>query len=513
MAAQGCSIGVDLGTTSAKAVAFDSAGREIVSASQPIELINRHEGEAEQDPFAVLSAANQALAVAAREAGAAGYTTERVGLSAAMHSLLAINARGHPLTNALIWMDVRAAAQAEELWRSAAGTALYERTGTPIHAMSPLCKLLWLRQDRPEIFHSAARFVSLKEWVWHHWFGVWEVDASIASATGLYNLRQHTWDAEALHIAGIRAEHLSRLVPTTSRRTHVNEQMLREVGLCDETTFVIGASDGVLANLAAGVISNEQMVLTIGTSCAIRSGAAAPVTDPATRSFCYVLGEDRFIAGSPSNSGGIVLDWLYHKVLSSGIPGSTALAIDALVAAARDARDDDLLCLPYIAGERGPLWNAGASGVFLGLRLEHSGAHLMRAAIEGILYNSYWMASSVFERLGRPAQIIASGKVLDSEWVRQLAADIYQAPVAAIGEVDASTLGAALIADISCGLLSWEEAARRQRALVHSVTYPSDDDGYRRKYARYRTLIGALTTALADVYLPHGAQPSGAGAR
>ncbi|MGZ3676642.1 MAG: gluconokinase, partial [Ktedonobacterales bacterium] len=441
---------------------------------------------------------------AVRAACAAGYDVARVGLSAAMHSLLPLNAWGRPMANAMIWMDVRAAPQAEELWSTPEGKALYERTGTPIHAMSPLSKLLWLRQNQPEIFERAARFISLKEWVWHYWFNVWEVDTSIASATGLFNLREHTWDAEALRIAGISAEQLSLLVPTTFRRTNVNERMLLEAGLSDETTFVIGASDGVLANLAAGVISNEQMVLTIGTSCAVRSGTTTPVTDPATRSFCYVLGDNHFIAGSPSNNGGIVLDWLYHKVLSSGILSTTAHAMDALVTEARDARDDDLLCLPYIAGERGPLWNAGASGVFLGLRLEHTGAHLMRAAIEGILFNSYWMASSLFAGLGRPARIIASGKVLNEEWIRQLAADIYSMPVAAIGEVDASTLGAALIANIGCGLLNWEEAARQQSALVHSVTQPSGNDGYQRKFERYRTLTGALTTQLADVYLPHG---------
>ncbi|MGZ3582237.1 MAG: gluconokinase [Ktedonobacterales bacterium] len=504
MHAQSCTIGVDLGTTSAKAVAFDRDSHEIVSASQPIALINRHEGEAEQDAFAVATATNQALASAVRAACAAGYDVARVGLSAAMHSLLPLNAWGRPMANAMIWMDVRAAPQAEELWSTPEGKALYERTGTPIHAMSPLSKLLWLRQNQPEIFERAARFISLKEWVWHYWFNVWEVDTSIASATGLFNLREHTWDAEALRIAGISAEELSRLVPTTFRRTNVNERMLLEAGLSDETTFVIGASDGVLANLAAGVISNEQMVLTIGTSCAVRSGTTTPVTDPATRSFCYVLGDNHFIAGSPSNNGGIVLDWLYHKVLSSGILSTTAHAMDALVTEARDARDDDLLCLPYIAGERGPLWNAGASGVFLGLRLEHTGAHLMRAAIEGILFNSYWMASSLFAGLGRPARIIASGKVLNEEWIRQLAADIYSMPVAAIGEVDASTLGAALIANIGCGLLNWEEAARQQSALVHSVTQPSGNDGYQRKFERYRTLTGALTTQLADVYLPHG---------
>ncbi|MGE5334050.1 MAG: FGGY family carbohydrate kinase, partial [Nitrososphaerota archaeon] len=347
MSIQHCTIGLDLGTTSAKAVAFDHDGREITSANRPIVLLNRHEAEAEQDPFAVAAAAGQALASVVRDARAAGYDIAAIGLSAAMHSLLAINAQGRPLTNAMIWMDLRAAPQAEALWNSPAGKELYERTGTPIHAMSPLAKLLWLRQNQPEVFQHAARFVSLKEWVWHHWFNVWEVDASIASATGLYNLREQTWDPDALRLAGITEQHLSRLVPTTFRRTHVSEPMLREVGVSDETAFVIGASDGVLANLAAGVIGNEQMVLTIGTSCAVRIGTTAPITDPATRSFCYVLGGNYYIAGAASNSGGIMLDWLYHKVLASGIPGASANAMDALVAAAREARDDDLLCLPY----------------------------------------------------------------------------------------------------------------------------------------------------------------------
>jgi gluconokinase len=112
MKAQRCTIGLDLGTTSAKAVAFDRDGREIASASHPIALINQHEGETEQDPFAVSAAANHALAQAIRDASDAGYNIARVGLSAAMHSFLPINERGLPIANAMIWMDVRAAPQA-----------------------------------------------------------------------------------------------------------------------------------------------------------------------------------------------------------------------------------------------------------------------------------------------------------------------------------------------------------------------------------------------------------------
>src|SRR5262249_13700514 len=155
------------------------------------------------------------VAEAARRAQHLGYTVERVGLSAAMHSVIPVAADGTPQSNAITWMDTRASADARALWESPEGKQLYQRTGTPIHAMSPLLKLIWIRTRQPKIFQSAHTFVSLKEWVWHRWFGEWKVDASIASATGLYNLHDGTWDAGALALAGIDEERLSRIVPTT----------------------------------------------------------------------------------------------------------------------------------------------------------------------------------------------------------------------------------------------------------------------------------------------------------
>ncbi len=495
-----CTIGIDMGTTTLKAAAFDEAGGELAHAERTVELYHPAEGEAEQEPQAVADAITAALAEVAAAAQAAGYRVARVGASAAMHSLLAVAADGSPLGRALIWMDARAQAEAQALWSTPAGKALYARTGTPIHAMSPLVKLLWLRAHRPEMFAQAARFVSLKEWVWRRWFGEWAVDASIAGATGLYNLRDGDWDAEALTLAGISAAQLSPIVPTTYVHQGVRDPQLLAAGIAPETAFNIGASDGVLANLGVGALTPERLVMTIGTSLAVRAGAAQPFTDPATRPFCYPLALGRFIVGGPSNSGGIVLDWLFHNALSDPAAPPPEAAFAALITAAERVRSGSLLCLPYVAGERAPLWNARASAVYFGLRLEHTRVHLMRAAIEGLLFNAFSIAEPLMRELGRPRQLVASGKVLEPAWIRQLAADIFGIPVSYRGQVDASVLGAVRLARIATGELTWDEVEPPATVERDAVTQPANADAYRTGYERFRRLAEALTTELADLY-------------
>ncbi len=218
MAANRCTIGMDLGTTSLKAVAFDLDGHEIARANREVERTSSEEGAAEEDPQAVAQAATDALAEVVAAVTRQGFSVGSVGLSAAMHSLIPVAADESPLGPALLWMDTRPEAEADALWKTADGKTAYERTGTPVSAMSPLVKLRWLQTARPNIMQQAARFASLKEWLWHRWFGVWEVDTSIASATGLYNLRNQAWDADALALAGIDATKLSKLVEPTFTR-------------------------------------------------------------------------------------------------------------------------------------------------------------------------------------------------------------------------------------------------------------------------------------------------------
>lgn len=501
-----CVIGIDLGTTAIKVAAF--VGDEMIHlASQPANLRRSSDGAAELDPREQLAAVHTALAQAIAGVRAAGYTVARVGISAAMHSLLAVDADGAPLTAAMTWADLRAEPDAEALWASPQGPAIYERTGAPIHAMTPLAKLLWLRRARPDIWRQAARFVGLKEWIWRQWFGEWAIDASLASATGLYNLRQRQWDADALALTGVSPERLSRIVPTTYTRTDILPAPLQAAGLAPGCAINIGASDGALANLAVHALDGRRLVLTIGTSLAVRVGASSVALDPATRDFCYVVTEERglYVRGAPSNSGGALLEWVYQRGAAAfaadasggaqvAPPTDSDVSFDAAMAAAGEAGSDGLYCLPYINGERAPLWTSRTSGAVVGLRSDHTAINVLRAAAEGIIFNARWIAEPLLAATPPPEAVIASGGALQSAWMRQLVADIFGLPVYEVSTLEASACGAATLADLAVDARSW--ASVSQPLAPASIAQPdmTRQTDYARRYGVFQRLARSLAT-------------------
>lgn len=463
-----CSLGLDIGTTSVKAIALNDDGIEIARFSQRIPMIVSDEGVAEQDAGVVCAALTDVFASCVRQAVEQGYDVAHIGFSSAMHSLLAVNQMGEPLVNAITWMDTRAKHDAANLWNSDSGATLYERTGTPIHAMSPLCKLAWLNRTQPNLVRTAYKFVSLKEFVWHRWFGEWCVDESIASATGLFNLQTRDWDCEALSVAGISVQQLSTLVPTTYRKTGVRDTKLINAGLSADSCVTIGASDGVLANLGVGVLDSDSLVMTVGTSLALRTGSIVPVTNKSFRPFCYVLDGTRFVIGGPSNSGGILLDWLYRQIFADGVESSVQ-GLEELLTEAGNVQIGDLVCIPYVAGERAPLWDEDAKASFVGLQLFHRSVHLVRAAVEGIIYNAYSITLKLYKETGLPKSLVISGNLFETDWVRQFVANVFDLPVVYYEGGDASTIGAVILAHQAAGEVWQGEKAYRSRTRLATV--------------------------------------------
>ncbi len=207
-------IGVDIGTTATKVIAYDVTGAARASASTDYPLRQPEPGAAVQDPHEVLAAVRGSVRAVARQLD--GVRVAGLSFSAAMHSLLGLDAGGGPLTPLLTWADTRAGGQADRLRDEGRALELQQRTGTPVHPMSPLVKLMWLRESDPELHSRAARWVGIKEFVLDRWCGSDVSDHSIASATGMLALDTLDWDAEALDLAGVRAEQLPRPVPTTT---------------------------------------------------------------------------------------------------------------------------------------------------------------------------------------------------------------------------------------------------------------------------------------------------------
>ncbi len=425
-------VGIDVGTTTTKAVAFDKNGNVLSQFSSGYGMTHPHPNWSEQNPEEIYEAFQKCLGVIVPPSLADKII---VSFSSAMHGLIAIDADGKPLTNLILWADNRATELANRLKPTDLGQELYHRTGIPIHPFSVFSKILWLKENEPQIFNKTHKFIGIKEYLWFRLFGEYTIDYSLASGSGLFNFRESKWDRLALETLGISEEQLPRLVSTTHIQKNDTNPNLPLVN------YVIGAGDGPLANLGSGAMKPGQMAFTMGTSGAVRMCVSQPYTDPKMRTFNFFLFENQYIIGGATNNGGIVLQWLEEQILNSKNP------IAKLIEEAQklEIGSENLLFLPYILGERAPVWNAEARGVFFGLGITHTQAHVVRAVMEGLILNMYSIGKILMEQQ-QIHEIYASGGFAKSDFWLQLVADIFQKKVVICETVEGSAWGAALVA-------------------------------------------------------------------
>ncbi len=486
-------IGVDIGTTSTKAVAYDQLGRRRARSEHGYPLDEPQPGYATQDPALVLEAVVRSLGEAAAEVHRQGVEVAGVSFSSAMHSLIALDGGGTPLTPSITWADIRALDLAERLRQDPAGQELHRHTGTPIHPMAPLLKLLWLHQREPALVASTSRWLGIKEYVLAHLTGEYVIDRSIASATGLYDLETGTWWPPALELAGIDAHQLPALVPTTHRLrliTHVAE----ELGLAG-AGIIVGAGDGPLANLGVGAIHPGVAACSVGTSGAIRVMVDRPGTDSQRRVFCYQLTDERWAVGGAISNGGAVLEWVGGTLAPE--LGDHAKEQLIRVAAEAPAGSDGLLMLPYLLSERAPHWSAVAKGAYIGLSRGHRRAHLVRAALEGICQQLALVLDAV-QGAGHPVrEIRATGGFLRDRFTRQLLTDVLGADLSCTAQTDGSAFGAALLGMQALGMIESLEVAAD---LVPVVVTLRPDTGAAAIYRQQREVFDRLFGAMAPVF-------------
>jgi len=467
-------IAVDIGTTSTKAVIVNRDGEIRASQSVGYPLSTPAPDRAEQDPYEILEAAATAVRLALDSSGIAAGEVRCLSLSSAMHSLIALDQEDEPLTACITWADNRSASYVATLREQYDAQAIYAATGTPIHPMSPLLKLMWLRERDPGVFGRARKFIGIKEFVLHRWFGKFVIDESLASATGLYSLRERAWHGPSLAAAGISADRLSELVPTTHVLEGLRPSWAEKLGLPSDVPAVVGASDGVLANVGVGSIEPDSFAVTIGTSGAVRAVVHEPLTDPLGRTFCYALTPGSWVVGGAINNGGVLFRWVRDELATKEAAAAVAAGLDPYdaltqLAGEAPAGSGGLVVLPLFAGERAPYWNADVRGVFFGLSLAHGKPHMVRAVLEGVGYAVRSVAEAVEAAAGKPREIRAAGGFARSPFWRQTLADIIGAPLTVPDAIESSALGAAALGFHALGDMPNLDEARNwsQASFTH----------------------------------------------
>lgn len=488
-------IGVDIGTTSTKAVLYDQNANVINKFQQGYRLYRNQDGMAEQDPEEIVQAVLQMIHDAAGLTHEDGNQLTSVSFSCANQSLILLDQDHQPISRVMTWADTRARRQAEALKQSSKAKIIYEKTGTPIHPMSPLIKLMWLQETKPDLIKQAAFYADIKSYLFWRLFGQFRIDISIASCTGLMNLTTQNWDSDILEMLEVSVDQLPEIVDSIDQAVGLSPAMADLMGVDAEVPFVYGAFDGALSNLGVGAIQQDTVAITIGTSAAVRVICDHPVIDPHQRLFCYSVNRHLWVIGGPINNGGDVFQWAVEELVEDQIQAKYDVANQLIDQGPAGAHG--LLFHPFLGGERAPIWEANARGSFVGLNPLHTRADMLRAVMEGICFNIATVFDAVQAMVGKPKRITATGGFANSKVWRQMLADVLDCPVNVPKSFESGCLGAVVMAMQSLGELT---NLAEVTSMVGEVEAYLPDEAVVDLYQRYLLVFKQIEKQLLPTY-------------
>lgn len=494
-----CIITIELGTNAVRVYAFDLDGNIIGSLKGYCPTFHSEPDYSEQDPDQIFITMLYVLKNLLNEVlHPKKYKVLCICFSSSMHSVLAVDKRGNPMGNAITWADNRANKEAAELKNSPLGKKIYSATGTPLHPMSPLTKIAWIKNNEKEKFKQVSKFLSLKAYILQQLTGEYVIDYSIASATGLLNIHKIKWEQESLKFAGITAAMLPALVPVDTKVGKLNKAYQASLGLSADTKILVGSSDGCMAVLGDGVNEEGIATITVEDSGAVRVVSDKVMQDDKQRFFNYLLTENKYISGGPTNNGGVIFEWFTRQFGDFKNPFDLEHTMLELIqdASKVPAGSDGLIFLPYLLGERAPIWNANARGVFFGLNIKHEKSHFVRAAIEGIIYELYSIGKTLEEHRTINSLSI-NGSFGTLPFFTQMVADMYNKPVRLRQNYHSVSYGSYLLSATEMGIYkSLDDAAKT--VILPDLATPDKQNN--KMYLKYFKIFERLSTKLASEF-------------
>lgn len=494
-----CIITIELGTNAVRIFAFDLNGAVIGSMKGHYPTFHSQPDYSEQDPEQIFITMLYVLKNLLNEMiHPRKYKVCSICFSSSMHSTLAVDKDGVPLGNAYTWADNRAKKEAVEIQASVLADTMYECTGTPLHPMSPLLKIAWMRKNDEENFAAAGKFLSIKSYVIHQLTGEYLIDYSLACATGMLNIHKIAWEDQALQFAGISKEQLPDLVPVFAGAGKLKKAYQNSLGLKSDTKIIVGSSDGCMATLGAGIWNSDRATITIEDSSAVRMVSGKMLKDEKKRVFNYLITEDCYVSGGPSNSGGCVFEWFQKQFGDTAFPFDADSNANTLFREAMNVAigSEGLLFLPYLLGERAPIWNPDARGMYFGINIKHERKHFIRATIEGILYEIYSIGKMMQEHRSI-SSISVNGSFATIPFCAQMLSDMFNKTVDVSKNVNSVSAGTFLLAATDMGIYkSLDEAAGQievgQRYQPSEKNHPI--------YQQYFRIFESLTGKLGDEF-------------
>ena len=431
---------LDLGTQSVKTAIMDAEGYLLSVSHEGYGLQTPRIGFVEQDPEAWWRAGAKTIREAIAKAGIAPDDIVGLGFSGQMHGVVALDAQNQPVRPAIIWMDQRSSAEAEEI-RSAAGSLLEEQLlNRPVPGMMA-CSLLWLKKNQPDVYSRIHKVMLPKDYIRFRLTGEIGTDYADGSATGAFSVAQTRWCTELLEKIGLRTDIFPEAHECIEVAGTVSAEGAAQTGLKQGTKVVYGSGDAAAQLTGNAVVREGIIACNIGTASQISAAISTPHFDRLMRvqTFCHAV-PGRWLFQGGALNGGSTLSWLRNKMLQDKRPFSE---LDR-EAAETPAGSEGLIFVPYLAGERTPYMDPKAKGVYFGLSMKHEQGHLVRATMEGVLYNLR-ECLRIMDENGVPTQkVISSGGAAKGKTWKQIQADVLGMPVYTTATEEEACQGAAI---------------------------------------------------------------------
>lgn len=454
-------LGVDVGTTSLKMVLFDVEGNPLKTVSKSYTLETSGD-RVEFDPEQYW----QMFFEGYREIKAE-YPVTALAIDTQCETLIVTDGQGKALYNAIVWLDNRATEQAEKIDRKFGVKTVYEVTGQPeITATWPACKLMWLKENEPEIFNKVEKIFLLEDYLLYRLTGQFVTEKTLQSSSLYLDIRSGCWWQEMLDFIGVRPDQLPQLWDSG-----------KVIGTFDGTVVVTGIMDQIAGAIGAGVTDSTVTSEMTGTTMAIVAPSdAMPAYQEGSRVPCHVNYDGKYCLLTWTPTAGIAQKW-FKENFCEGMSFNDLNALAAKVPAGCSG----LTFMPYLCGSIIPKYNPDARGAFLGLTMEHTRGHFVRAIQESVAF----MLREHLEYLGvNCSQIRSTGGGAASDLWCQIKADVTGKTIVTLKNAEAACLGTAIVAGVGAGIYESVTEASRRLVQTDRVFTPSGES-YEEAFARY----------------------------
>lgn len=490
-------MGLDISTTGAKALIIDETGNVIAVANTPQPISQPKPLWSEQNPSDWWDGISKSIRDALTESGLTGNDISAIGLTGQMHGLVLLDENGDVLRPSILWNDQRTQAQCDYMTETIGFERLIELTGNRALTGFTAPKLLWVRDNEPDVYAKIDQFLLPKDYIRYKLTDTYATDLAGAAGTSFLNVAERAWSQEVLDALDVPMDWMPPVHEGTQVTGTISQAGADATGLKVGTPVVGGGGDQAAGAIGMGCVTPDKIGVTVGTSGVVFAPLSQYAYEPDGRlhAFCHSVPNTWHFMGVMLSAAGS-LQW-YKDTLAPDMD------FDDLLKEAESvpAGSEGLFFMPYLTGERTPHPDPLARGAFIGLTTRHTRGHMTRAVLEGVAYGLK-DSFTLIDNAGLPEtfEVRISGGGAKSPFWQQIIADVFGAPLVNVNTTEGGAFGAAILASIEAGM--YESVADACEAMIQTgdkVAVGDNQAVYQEKYKTYQLLYPTLKDTFAKL--------------